>query len=240
MAYRSRRHDVAYYVRLGRLSGGPVLEYGVGTGRIAIELARHGVEVVGVDRSVAMLNALAEKLDAESRETRARVRIVRGDMRKVRLRRRFPLVIAPFNTILHLYERRDIEQFFTCVRAHLTPRGRFVFDFSVPWPADLAADPRRSYGQPRFRHPTAGVVRYAERFEYDPIRQILLVHMDFVPIDGGPAWSVPLTHRQFFPQEMEALLHYGGFVDLQVTADFTDAMPTSDSDSLVVSARSRR
>ena len=61
--------------------------------------------------------------------------------------------------------------------------------------------------------------------------------MQFLPEDGSRAWTVPLTHRQFFPREMEALLHYNGFRDITWSADFTDAPPGEDVDSLVVSCR---
>jgi 2-polyprenyl-3-methyl-5-hydroxy-6-metoxy-1,4-benzoquinol methylase len=49
--YRRRIDDVAYYVTLAQNGGGPVLEYGVGNGRIALPIARHGVEITGVDHS---------------------------------------------------------------------------------------------------------------------------------------------------------------------------------------------
>jgi SAM-dependent methyltransferase len=236
--YRNRRQDVAYYVELARRVGGPVLEYGVGNGRIALELARAGVSVVGVDLSVPMLRDLEARLQKEPGAVQKRVQLVRADMRRRSLRRRFPLVIAPFNVVLHLYTRQDVEAFFARVQSHLTPRGRFVFDFSVPQ-LELARDPSKRYGAPRIRHPTTGeLTRYTERFEYDPIRQLLLIWMEFVPVDnprGG--WVVPLTHRQFFPQEMAALLHYAGFRRLHFTGDFMDAEPDEDTDSIVVEAR---
>ncbi len=237
-AYRSRRDDVAYYVRLGRLLGGPVLEYGIGTGRIALPLARAGIEVVGVDSSREMLAGLERRLAREPDDIRRRVTRRRGDMREVRLRRRFPLVIAPFNVVQHLYERTDVEAFLARVREHLAPSGRFVFDVLVPHARDLGADPAKRYGAPRFRHPTAGgLVRYGERFDYDAIRQVLLVTMEFEPLDGQRGFAVPLTHRQFFPRELEALLHYNGFGDLVITADFTDGPPELDAQSLVFNCR---
>ena len=238
--YRSRRWDVEYYVRLARLSGGPVLEYGAGNGRIAIPMARGGLDVTAVDLSGPMLADFRTSLAKEPPDVQKRVRIVHGDMREVRLRRRFPLVIAAFNTFLHLYTRQDVEGFLARVRAHLAPGGRFVFDFSVPRGDELVRDPERSYGAPRIRHPTTGqLTRYAERFEYDPVRQVLLVWMDFKPEGGGRPWSVPLTHRQFFPREVEALLHYGGFSDMVWTADFSDLPPDESVDSMVVSCRAR-
>jgi hypothetical protein len=161
-------------------------------------------------------------------------------MRKVRLKERFPLVIAAFNTFLHLYDRADVEQFLGRVREHLTPSGRFIFDVSVPHADYLGADPARRFGTPPFRHPARGIVSYGERFDYDPIRQVLLMKMEFTPADGTPGWVVPLTHRQFFPQELEALLHYNGFVDIVLSADFADGAPAAATDSLVVSCRKRR
>ncbi|HVU03365.1 MAG TPA: class I SAM-dependent methyltransferase [Polyangiaceae bacterium] len=238
-AYASRRDDVAYYVRLGRLSGGPVLEYGVGTGRIALPLARAGIAVTGVDQSKPMLERLAAALSKEAPDVRGRVRAVHGDMRDARVRGRFPLVIAAFNTLLHLYTREDVERFLASVRAHLAPGGRFVFDVSVPHADYLGADPAKRFGAPRFRHPARGLVKYDERFEYDPLAQVLLTEMRFSPADGTAPWTVPLTHRQFFPREIEALLHYNGFADLEWFGDFTDGPPDWEVDSLVVHASVR-
>ena len=161
--YKERRHDVDYYVRLCREAQGPVLEYGVGNGRVALPIARAGVEVFGVDLSRAMLDDLAARLQKEPKQVRARVAFQHGDMRQVKLGQEFPLVIAPFNCILHLYERSDVESFFARVKEHLMPGGRFVFDFSLPQPADLARDPDKTYGAPRYKDPTTGkLVRYAD------------------------------------------------------------------------------
>jgi len=63
--------------------------------------------------------------------------------------------------------------------------------------------------------------------------------MEFTPEDGSGSFTVPLTHRQFFPREMEALLHYNGFVDLAFSADFSDRPADRHTDSVVVSCRPR-
>jgi SAM-dependent methyltransferase len=236
-AYRNRRDDVAYYVRLARLlrGQGPVLEYGVGTGRIAVELCRAGIAVTGIDASKPMLEGLERRFEREAEAIQRRIHTVHGDMRSVRLRKRFPLVIAAFNTILHLTDREDFEQFLSGVRLHLAPGGRFVFDFSVPHADYLGADPSKTYGAPRFRHPSRGLVRYRERFEYDSFRQMLSMELHFLPEDGSESWMVPLSHRQLFPREIEALLHYNGFTNLEWRADFTDAVPGPGADCIVVS-----
>jgi len=240
--YGQRIADVAMYVSLAERFGGPVLEYGVGNGRIALPIARHGLEIVGVDLSRAMLADLRARLRAEPVDVRRRVKCVRGDMRRARIARRFPLVLCTFNTALHLYSRTDVESFLARVRAHLKPRGLFVLDLSMPPVEELGRDPDDPFHAPRFRHPTAGVVvSNREYFDYDPVRQILFVSMEFIPVGGGPdqTWVTPLAHRQFFPQEWAALLHYNGFDVVEVQGDFHGGPLTKDSEVMVWHARRR-
>jgi SAM-dependent methyltransferase len=237
--YGRRVADVLYYVDVASRARGPVLEYGIGNGRVAIPMARAGVRVVGVDHSRPMLRDLARRLGEERAEIRERVTARFGDMRKVALGRRFELVLAPFNVLLHLYTRVDVERFLARVRAHLTPRGRFVMDLSVPVLEDLARDPQKPLRAPRFRHPSAGVVRYEERFDYDRARQILFVTMELTPKRKSDAFMVPLAHRQFYPQEWEALLHYNGFSIEKLHGDFSGGPFDTHSDVMVVHAKRR-
>ncbi|MFO7177471.1 MAG: class I SAM-dependent methyltransferase [Pseudomonadota bacterium] len=237
--YGTRRHDIDYYVRRARASKGPVLEYGVGNGRIALHVARAGVSIEGIDLSQAMLDDFRARLAREPKTVRQRVQLHRGDMRTMTLGRRFPLVTAPFNAVLHLYQRQDLEAFLARVREHLAPGGLFVFDFSIPVPGDLARDPERSFPAGTMIDPrTNERLQYAERFEYDPLRQLLLVRMELSSEDGRTR-TIPLTHRQYFPREMEALLHYNGFEQILFTADFTDQPLDRYVDSIVVEARAR-
>ncbi|MCS6899812.1 MAG: class I SAM-dependent methyltransferase [Myxococcales bacterium] len=213
---------MAFYRTLAAQHRKELLEYGVGNGRLAVVMAQAGCRVVGIDWSRPMLDSLRATLDQARGEPWARrIELVEGDMREVRLSRRFSLILCTFNTFLHLYTRSDVESFLERVKEHLTPEGRFVFDISIPRAEDLARSPDRTYGVPRFRHPTTGqVVRYTERFDYDPVRQVLHVVMEFHPVRGGESWAVPLTHRQYFPQEIDALLHYNGFEVEEVLGDF--------------------
>jgi SAM-dependent methyltransferase len=238
-SYRRRIDDVQFYVALAERTGGPVLEYGIGNGRIALPIARHGIPVVGIDLSPAMLADLRERVAVEPPAIRARVRARLGDMRSLRLGRRFPLVICPFNAVQHLYTRVDVERFLGGVEAHLAPGALFVVDLTVPSLPDLMRKPGRAYPAPRFRHPSLGeVVSYRERYDYDCVRQIMFVTSEFEPV-GRPdrAWVVPLAHRQFFPQEWEALLHHAGFVVDKVEGDFHGGPLDGASDVMVWHAR---
>jgi SAM-dependent methyltransferase len=219
--YERRTDDVAFYVELAKKRRANVLEYGAGNGRIAIPIARAGLRITGLDLSRPMLDDFAAKLRAEPDAVRRRVRLRLGDMRRARLHAKFGLVICPFNAFLHLYSRKEVEQFFTRVHEHLTPKGTFALDVSMPSPHEHVRDPNRPYSAPRFRDPTTGeMIRYAERFDYDPARQVMFVSMEFSPQGRSAPWVTPLAHRQFFPQELEALLHYNGFAVERVYGDF--------------------
>jgi SAM-dependent methyltransferase len=240
--YQKRTDDVAFYVALAKRRRGGVLEYGVGNGRIALPIARTGARVTGVDLSRPMLDDFETRLATEPLIVRRRVTLRCGDMRGVRLRKRFGLVICPFNAFLHLYTQRDVERFLARVREHLAPGGLFAFDVSMPNAHELARDPNRAYSCPRFRYPTTGeMVRYTERFDYDQARQILFVTMEFFP-EGRPnaSWVTPLAHRQFFPRELESLLHYNGFVISGAWGNFKGGKLDRYSEDIVLTCRLRR
>ena len=233
--YRDRTEDVAYYVARATEARGPILEYGCGEGRIAIPIAKEGVDLVGVDHSEPMLAALHGKLTGELRK---RIKTRRGDMRALKLRKKFGLVLCTFNTFLHLYTREDVERFLARVREHLAPRGRYIFDVSMPAPTDLAREPSRAYVLPKVRLPDGRRYAYRERFDYDPIRQVLFVSMEFE--NEKEQFATPLAHRQFFPAELEALLHYNGFAIEKVEGGFRGEPVDRHTDSLVYTCVVRR
>src|SRR5690606_18628326 len=177
--------DVQFYVdEVERLGGGPVLELGAGTGRVSRRLAESGAEVIGVDASVAMLEAAERHRAKLSRAARERLSFVLGDLFEIRVGRRFPLVVSPFNVFMHVYDRAELALALETVRAHLVPEGGFVFDVLVPDPGALARSPDKLYRGRDVRLPPDGAVhRYAERFEYDPATQIQTVTMYFEPRD---------------------------------------------------------
>jgi SAM-dependent methyltransferase len=236
--YRRYRPDVDFYVGLARDAGGPVLELGVGTGRIALELAEAGIEVVGVDISAAMLARAKERLAKEPQRIRERISLMEGDMRELRLGRRFPLVIAPFNALQHLYDDEDIERALRVCREHLAPGGRFAFDVLMPDMRAFARDPARFYRCRPTMHPRDGRrYAYAEAFEYDHARQVQTVTMRFTDLeDPDRVFFRTLTQRQFFPRELPVLLRAAGLTVLSHDGGFSRETLDEYTDSQVVIA----
>lgn len=234
--YRRRTQDVRFYVETAQRYGGPVLELGVGTGRVAFALAQAGIDVLGVDAMPSMLAHARARGARLPRAVRERVGLRRGDMRKLRLGRKFPLVIAPFNAFTHLYTRRDLERALHVCRAHLEPRGHLVFDVVMPDLRALAQDPERLYKAGTLLDPRDGV-RYAhyEASHYDAEAQVRSVTIVLESRTGSRA--LPLTQRQLFPAELEMLLHYNGFAIEQRYGDFHGGALGAASESQVIIAR---
>jgi SAM-dependent methyltransferase len=126
--------DIDFYVEEARRSGGPVVELAVGTGRIAIPTAAAGIEIVGVDSSEGMLAVAREQAAAAGLELDLRF----GDLRDPPVAGTFPLVTAPFRSLLHMRTDADRRSALRAVWKLLDPGGRFVFDVFTPAPDDIA------------------------------------------------------------------------------------------------------
>jgi SAM-dependent methyltransferase len=113
----------------GLAGAGPVLELGVGTGRLALPLAARGLVVYGVDASAAMVARLKAKVGGDT------INVVVGDMAGPEPSGPFTLVFAAVNTFFGAFSRAEDQQ--ACVESvarRLTPGGRFVVDAFVPDP----------------------------------------------------------------------------------------------------------
>ena len=114
--------------------GGPVLELGIATGRVALQLAQMGLAVTGVEISSAMLRVLLGK------PLPASLTVVAGDFTRVALPALFPLVICIHSTML-LLPRRSQRRCFANVARHLSQAGAFVVETASGPPG--VVNPRR-------------------------------------------------------------------------------------------------
>jgi SAM-dependent methyltransferase len=134
---RSVTEDIPFYVAEARKSGGPVVELGVGTGRIAIPTAAAGIPVIGVDSSPGMLDVCRRQAETAGVADLLDLRL--GDIAAPPVTERVALVTCPFRSYLHLADAAARLGALRAARELLVPGGRLIFDVFSPRRDDIEA-----------------------------------------------------------------------------------------------------
>lgn len=222
----TERNDVDFFVELARDTGGPVLELGCGTGRVLIPTAREGIEIVGLDSSEPMLSICRERVADEPESVRARVDIVKGDMRSFDLGKRFALATLPFRPFQHLTTVEDQLQCLKSIHSHLIDGGKMVVDLFNPSLQRLTDEDYEAEAgdEPEFTMPDGRrVLRRYRLTERDLSNQVLHCELIYyvTHTDGSKerlVHSFPM--RYLFRYETEHLLARCGFAVESSYADF--------------------
>jgi SAM-dependent methyltransferase len=180
---------------LANLAGdGAALELGIGTGRIALPLARRGVQIHGIDLSEAMVARLRAKEGAEQ------IGVTIGDFATATVDTSFSLAYLVFNTINNLTTQDEQVACFQNVAAHLQPGGCFVIEVGVP---ELRRLP------PGDTFVAFDVSSTHLGFdEYDVAKQGLISHHHSLVDGQWEAASVPF--RYVWPAELDLMARIAG------------------------------
>ena len=125
--------DVEFYIRKSTHVSGRILEIGCGTGRVLFPMVNHGLNVIGIDNSNAMLE-IAKQKKSQFNFNSDQCEIFLQDMRDFDFNFQFDQIIIPFNGFLSLLSIEDQLMTLQNVRKHLTSGGRLLFDVFVPDP----------------------------------------------------------------------------------------------------------
>lgn len=196
-----------------RSRGGRVLEFGIGTGRIALPLARRGVDVAGIDLSMPMIGQLTNKHGGEA------IEVVMGDFATTRVDGSFSLVYLVFNTIMNLTTRAEQVRCFRNAADHLESDGAFVIEVTVP---DLR----------RLRPGESHLVFRADDAgwgidEYDVVNQGLISH--HVDRSEGDVRQISMPFRYVWPAELDLMAEMAGMQLSERYADWQGSPFTAES-----------
>jgi SAM-dependent methyltransferase len=173
---------------------GAALEFGIGTGRIALPLAQRGVCVHGIDLSEAMVAKLRAKPGADH------IGVTVGDFATTKVEGRFSLVYLVFNTIMNLTTQQEQVACFQNAAAHLQPGGYFVIEVAIP---DLQRLP------PGETVRAFAVSQTRLGFdEYDVASQGLVSHHYWVR--DGQLDVVSMPFRYVWPAELDLMARIAG------------------------------
>jgi len=213
--------DLPLWRELADREGSPVLDIGAGTGRVALDLARRGHEVVALDRSAELLDALRE------RAADLAITTVAADARDFALDRRFPLVVVPMQTLQLLGGAEGRARCLACVREHLAPAGLLaaaLADALDAFDADHDEPPRpdlREVGGTVYASRPVAVRDLGDRAAIERVREIVardgtrtvtddVIELDRVDVDALAAEAAAFGLRAETPRRIPQTLDYVG------------------------------
>lgn len=205
--------------RLAELAGdGRVLEFAIGTGRVAIPLVQRGVPVSGIELSPAMIAELRKKADE------ATIPVICGDMVTARAPGQYTLLYLVFNTITNLLTQAEQVACFRNAARHLSPGGRFVIELVVPELRKLPPTQEAVVWQSE-----AG---YIGLDVYDVVLQHVVSH-HFKFGEDRQAHVLRTRHRYIWPAELDLMAQLCGFELESRNADWIGSPFTAESRSHV-------
>lgn len=183
---------------LGELAnGGPALELGIGTGRVALPLMESGTEVHGIDASAAMVERLRAKPGGRS------LPVTIGSFAEFSLEERFPLILVVFNTFFALLTQEEQISCFKSVAEHLSSDGVFVMQAFVPDVTRFDAHNQR-VSVDAIEHGELSL----ETSVHDPFHQRTdTLH---VVVHDGKLDTYPVKIRYAYPSELDLMARLAG------------------------------
>jgi SAM-dependent methyltransferase len=223
----------AYGVLLERF-GGPLLDVGCGTGRVALAFARQGLSVVGIDTSQPMLDR------AKARQSGGTVNWHLADVTELALDERFGLAVFAYNGFMHLLEQEQQVAALARLAAHIKPGGGLAIDIANPVEMFRVEDTPGLVFERQFTDPETGqVVMQQSLASVDRAQQIMSLTWVYDRI--GPDGIVhrdliPLRLRYTMASEMRLLLKQAGFSDVELCGDYDFSPYEEESPRLFVIA----
>lgn len=231
--------DVDFYLDFAKDTHDPILELGVGTGRIALPMAAAGHDVVGIDLSAAMLGVARGKL-ASRPELADRVTLIEASMTDFDLRRVFPLALIPARSFQHVVEPQLQRRALDHVRRHLAVGGHLILDLFDPNFELLFSKDVSNLLDREVRHPGTGhrISRSVIARDSDPFHQTITEVLRFEEFDAGEksvhqeetSWILRWSTRE----ETRYLLELCGFKPIAEYSDFKKSPPTYGREQLWV------
>jgi SAM-dependent methyltransferase len=217
---RSVTEDVPFYVAEARKAGGgPIVELGVGTGRIAVPTALTGIQVIGVDSSAGMLEVCRRRAEDAGVADRLDLRL--GDLAAPPVSEQVRLVTCPFRSYLHLPDEPARIGALRAARECLVPDGRLIFDVFAP----LRDDIEETHGRWIEREP-----EIFERADWDEDAQTLTLSV------RGPKGEATMWLAWISAGEWRRTLKRSGF-EVERTYGWFDYRPYRGGEDMIFVSR---
>ena len=230
------RRDVPFWRRVVAETNGPVLELGCGTGRVTRPLAKAGVNIIGVDRSAAMLERFSQRLPNPTSRIPPGIPVVRADIRALPFAdASFPAVIAPYGILQSLIRSTDLTATLASVARVIAPRGLFGVDLVPDVPNWREY---RDRVQLRGRQGAAHLT-LVESVSQDRRRRLTTFEQRYIERRGGERREhrFELTFRTLTVPQMTRRLERAGFAVQSVLGDYRGRSWDARADVWIILAK---
>jgi SAM-dependent methyltransferase len=208
--YAGETQHVAGLIERYKAGTRSILELGCGSGMHATHFGKMGYTVTGVDMSRDMLEAAQARLAGLPKDVAQRLSFSEGDVRSVRVGKKFDCVISLFHVISYQPTNADLQAAFKTVREHLNPGGIFIFDC---WYGPAVLTDRPAVRVKRMQDDQTEVTRIAEPV-WHPNECLVDVNYRIMIRDrrSGVVEELQETHRMryLFMPEIELLAAAAG------------------------------
>jgi len=210
--------DLALLARRPLAPGAHLLDLATGTGSVALEFARRGCDVTGLDLSEPMLEQARRKAEASGR----RLEFLQADLTRFVLPPEFDLAVCLYDSFNYLLTTTELKRAFANVREALKPSGLLIFDVNTIHALEAEMFTQAS-------GPDAQV-RYRWRSQYDRKTRLTEVRMRFEI--AATEETIEIAHRQrgHTDDEIRAALQQGGFGEINCYDGYRFQPPTPSSD----------
>lgn len=220
--------DVDYYKERLRSLSGPILEIGVGTGRMMIPLLTAGHQVTGIDLSPDMLDTCRRNM------TNAGVtgELIEADFTVDLPHRSFDAIIIPTATLNlitdHGKVQATIDRFFQI----LTPGGKLILDLDLPFYPEIGETQTTTFPLSS----QSGILMESKTIDINWVTQSLVSHIRYEKWTEGQLVASELqdlTLHWFGIEECQLMLQAAGFTSITVTGDYDYLSPVTDANQTI-------
>ena len=200
------------------LPGSRVLDLATGTGSVALEFARRGCLVVGLDLSAPMIAEAERKATEEGLPAQFLVR----DLRDFDLPPEFDHVVCLYDSLNYILDTDELKQAFANIKGTLQPQGLLIFDVNTVRALEEELFTQKSrQGAP---------VEYRWQSKYNPQTRISRIRMDFHVLGTGEKFRIVHRQRAYTEAELRSLLFHAGFTNITTYDAYRSFPPGPESD----------
>ena len=230
------KNDLIFYFNFCKNFGGNILEFGAGTGRISIPIARSGMKITAIDISQNMLNQLSKKIYGES--FAKKIKLIHGYMKEIKLNERFSLVIIPARTLLLEDNEKDQIKVLENAKRHLKKSGRIIFDVYFPDQKMINSNKDEEFLlgvykdiKNDFRYVMTGKNYFDKKTQINYCKQ----YLEKIDSSGKVVNKIllPVKTRYLYPEQVITLCEKSGLTLLNYYGDFNYGEINENSDDMV-------